>query len=73
MSRFFADLIQDQDWHGEAERLVVQKYRNLLAVLKQSLSGLTVFRIGEVQIDIYVVGRTPTGEWAGIHTTAVET
>ncbi len=73
VEEFFADPTQDQDWHDEAAKKVVQRYRQLLAVLRQNLTGLRVFRIGEVQIEIYVVGRTPAGGWVGIKTTAVET
>jgi hypothetical protein len=73
LEAFFRDLIQDQDWHDEDAKRAVQQYRNLLVVLKQTLKNLKVFKIGEVQIDIYIVGRAPDGEWAGIKTTAVET
>lgn len=73
LEEFFRDLTQEQDWHDEAAKQVVQKYRNLLIVLKQTLAELKVFRIGKVQIDIFIVGREAVGDWAGIKTTAVET
>jgi hypothetical protein len=73
LEEFFRGLTQDQDWHDEVAKQFVQKYRNLLIVLKQNLAELKVFRIGKVQIDIYVVGREANGDWAGIKTTAVET
>ena len=45
----------------------------LQQAVDQRLSGLRVFRIGEVNIDVYVVGRTADGQWAGLKTHSVET
>ena len=73
VEEFFDDPTQDQDWHDEAAKQAVQRYRDLLAVLKQHLTDIKVFRIGEVRIEIYVLGRTADGDWAGIKTNAVET
>jgi len=32
-----------------------------------------VFRIGEVKVDVYLVGKSAGGDWAGLKTTSVET
>jgi hypothetical protein len=37
------------------------------------LKGTTVFKVGEVNIAVYVVGRTADGQYAGIKTEVVET
>ncbi len=73
LDEFFHDLTQEQEWHDADDKKTVEQYRNLLAVLNQELKDLKVFKIGEVKIDIYIVGRTATGDWAGIKTEAVET
>ena len=70
---FFRDLIQDREWHDADGKKTVEKYRNLLTVLKEHLTDPKVFKVGEFEIDIYIVGQTTTGGWAGIMTTAVET
>ena len=43
------------------------------ALLGHHLSGTTVFKVGEVTIDVYVVGRTADGQYAGVKTEVVET
>jgi Nuclease A inhibitor-like protein len=48
-------------------------FDKLVKTLEGSLSGLKVFTVGEVQKDVYVVGRTAAGTWAGIQTEVVET
>ncbi len=48
-------------------------YAPLFAVLRNKLKGVAVFKVGEVNIDVYVVGRTTDGQYAGVKTHAVET
>ena len=71
--KLFAALTAEHAWHGPAEKQVVQKYRRLFDVLRNRLSELKVFRIGEIEITLYIVGRTPEGTWAGLKTWSVET
>jgi hypothetical protein len=70
---FFAGATEDQDWFGDEERAIAARYRELVALLKQHLSDLTVYQVGEVTLDVYVVGRTPEGELLGLATQASET
>ena len=70
---FFAATTQDQDWFGMEEKAVAAKYRLLVDLLRQHLSDLKVYRVGEVRIDLYVVGQMQTGEVIGLATQAVET
>jgi hypothetical protein len=70
---FFSELTADQDWYGVAEKETAEKYRRLFRTLENQLSDLRVFRVGKVNKDIYIVGRTSSGGWAGIRTKAVET
>jgi hypothetical protein len=48
------------------------KFKALRKVIDAQLKGTRVFRLGKVNIDIYVVGMTKGGEWAGLKTKAVE-
>jgi hypothetical protein len=50
------------------------KFDKLAQVLKQQLSGIKVFKVGdEAEKQAYVVGKTSDGQWAGLKTTVVET
>ncbi len=44
----------------------------LFGLLGHHLSGTTVFKVGDVERDVYVVGRTADGQYAGIKTKVVE-
>jgi hypothetical protein len=49
------------------------KYKNLQKVVNDQLSGVRVFRVGKIKIDVYLVGQTKDGEWGGLKTRSVET
>jgi hypothetical protein len=65
--------IKDQDWHGPKEREAVKKYRELVALLKEKLLNIVVYRIGQVEIDVYIIGSTESGDLAGLSTRVIET
>ena len=48
-------------------------YAALRRALEQELTDVRFFSFGEVQVGVYIVGRTRCGELAGIHATATET
>jgi hypothetical protein len=70
---FFAIATQEEDWHDQEERETVKLFQNLVSVLKQNLSQLQVYRVGNTNIDVYIVGLAPGGGWAGLSTKLVET
>ncbi len=50
------------------------KFQKLTKVLREQLSGVKVYKLGgEAERQVYIVGRTPDGQWAGLKTTVVET
>ena len=50
------------------------KFDKLAAVLREQLSGIKVFKVGdEAEKQAFVVGKTGDGKWAGLKTTVVET
>jgi hypothetical protein len=49
------------------------RYRDLRRVPQATLSDLRVLRVGSVKVQIYLIGKTRSGAWAGLHTTSVET
>jgi hypothetical protein len=70
---FFEIAAAEQAWHNDTERSAARRYQSLLRILKSALSDIQVFRVGAVEIDVYIVGRTPGGDWAGLQTKVIET
>lgn len=49
-------------------------FEQLAAVLGEQLSGVKVYKVGnQAEKQVYVVGKTSDGKWAGLKTTVVET
>ncbi len=72
-AEFFAQLTQTKDWFGEREKDRATRFAGLYTALTEELRELHAFRIGQIQIDIFVVGIDSAGRLAGIRTKAVET
>lgn len=70
---FFLRLTKINDWFGVAEKENANRFEALKKLLENNLDELTVFRIGQIRIDIYVLGIDKDGNLAGIRTAAVET
>ena len=70
---FFGNYTQEQDWWGEEERATAKKFQALVAFLKENLKDVKVYRVGDVEADVYIVGQTASGDYAGVKTKIVET
>jgi putative acetyltransferase len=70
---FFEPATRHQDWYGEAEDAIANQYRHLVQLLQTELSDLQVFKVGEQELDIYVIGHTRDQHLIGITTKAIET
>lgn len=73
VNNFFRVATTEQDWYGEEEKATLQKYQALVETLKQILSNPEVYRLGEIEIDVYIVGQISAGALAGLSTKVIET
>jgi hypothetical protein len=71
--KFFDRLTTVSDWFGPEQTETARRFLELEKLLEENLSELTVFKIGRIQIDIYVVGLDADKNLIGIKTKAVET
>jgi len=54
-------------------RQAVERYRRLVQVLRKNLRDARVYKVGQVNIPVYIAGRAPSGNWLGLSTRVVET
>ena len=73
LDEFFQNATQEEDWHNDEEKETVKRSQALVETLKTHLSDIQVYRLGTVEIDVYIVGKTPSGNLAGLSTKVVET
>ncbi len=73
LTDLFEPVLTIEDWYEDAELALVDRYTNLLDSINNNLAEVQVFRVGEVEIDIYIIGKTLTGDIVGLKTRSVET
>ena len=70
---FFRVAVSEPDWKGEQELALAKRYQALLRLLKENLGDVKVYRVGRINIAVYIIGRSMAGNWLGISTRVVET
>lgn len=70
---FFEVATTEQNWHSSKEKETVNRYQNLVKTLKDNLTEIQVVHLGTIAIDVYIVGKTPSSDLAGLTTKVVET
>ena len=70
---FFRPLVEHKKWHRKQESDVVRGYQKLFETIRTHLQEVRVYKTGSIEKSVYIVGKTKTGDWAGIKTTAIET
>jgi len=70
---FFRVAAGEQEWKGEADIALAKRYQSLVRLLEDNLKDVKVYRVGAINIGVYVVGRSDEGNWIGLSTRAVET
>ena len=70
---FFGQSTVERAWFDSRELALVERYRNLRDLLETTLENLQVYRIGTVEIDVYLLGKTEDDQIIGVKTKVVET
>lgn len=70
---FFGQTTVERAWFDSRELTLVERYRNLRDLLETTLENLQVYRIGNVEMDVYLLGNTEDNQVIGVKTRIVET
>jgi hypothetical protein len=68
-----APMTTAQSWHNEDEARDVERFQELVQLLKDNFQQLQVYVIGEVEAEVYVVGLTSSGCVGGVRSQIVQT
>jgi Nuclease A inhibitor-like protein len=68
---FLAPVLQASDSLEFQE--AANQFQILQDRLNRSLREIRVYRCSEIEIEIYILGQAPSGDWIMLHTAAVET
>ena len=73
LNDFFGKATVERAWFDSRELNRVRRYKNLRDLLETTLENLKVYRIGDVEIDVYLLGDTEDDQVVGVKTKVVET
>ena len=69
---FFRPATEEEDWFGPEEKESAAKFRNLERTIASLLSDVKVYRVGQIEIDVYIIGSCGN-DCIGLSTKVVET
>ena len=72
-ANFFRVAASEPEWKNAEQLTAARRFQALLRLLEQNLTDLRVYRVGAINIPVYVAGRGASGNWLGVSTRAVET
>ena len=49
------------------------RFEHLERFLREHLTDLKVYKVGKINIPVYIVGKSPEGSWLGLSTRVVQT
>ncbi|QJW90105.1 nuclease [Spirosoma taeanense] len=70
---FWEPVVTGQDWFGDEEKKRLAQFQQLNQLVEQKLTGRQVFRVGETEVKVYLLGQQSSSGRAGLKTTLVET
>jgi hypothetical protein len=70
---FFRVAASDAEWKNAEQLAAARRFQALLSLLEQNLTDLKVFRVGDINLPVYIAGRGASGHWLGVSTRVVET
>jgi hypothetical protein len=73
LEQFFRAPISEPAWKGGAELASARRFQALARALGENLSDVRVYKVGQINMPVYVLGRSPAGTWLGLSTRVVET
>lgn len=73
LADFFRAATATPAWKQGAELETARRYQRLVRWLPENLTELQVYRVGEIDVTVYILGRSNAGHLLGLSTRVVET
>ena len=73
VEHFFRNMVKVYSEASPEEKEIAAKYQQLQTILQQELGDVNVYRVGEIWVDAFIIGKLPDGSYGGLRTKVVET
>ena len=73
LAYFFRNHTREAPGASAAQTDLAHRFQQLQHVLAETLHEPAVYRVGQMQVQAYLIGQDPAGNFAGVTTTLIET
>lgn len=73
VEHFWNPVTTFEDWYGDEEKQITEQFLQAKALVETHLKNFQAFRVGQTEIDLYLLGLAANGHWAGLKTKVIET
>ena len=73
VDNFFRPAVRNYEGQSETARSTSERYRQLLQLIRDNLTDVTVYKLGRINMPVFIVGKTRSGSWMALSTRVVET
>lgn len=73
VEEFFRSAVSEPGWKKGEELVQARRFQSLVRLLKESLSELQVYRVGEINMAVFILGKSASGNHIGLQTRSIET
>jgi hypothetical protein len=68
---FFRNMVRPSE--DPAAQAAAERFKALQTWLETNLQELKVYRVGQTEVQAYIIGKAQDGSWLGLKTTLIET
>jgi hypothetical protein len=73
LEHFLRNMVKVYPGATPEQQQTAQRFQYLQQVLQEELTDINVYRIGNIQIDAFIIGKLKDGTYGGLRTKLVET
>lgn len=73
VENFFRAAVTEREGQRPEDQQTARKFQRLLQAIKDHLEDVSVYKVGEINMPVYIIGRSPSGHRLGLSTRVVET
>ena len=70
---FFRASTSEAEWKNAEQIATARRFQNIVRSFKEELTETKVFKIGRIDITVFILGKSPQGNWLGLSTRVIET
>ena len=70
---FFKPLVKMEEWFGEDEKKWAEDSLKLKQLMSDRLKDIQILKVGKIEIEVYLFGKSEECKWEGIKTKLIET